>query len=159
AADDPALPQLQARFLACYGEALAVATRPFPGVEDLLTALEARGFPWGVVTNKPARFTEPLLAALGLAVRAACVVSGDTTRHAKPHPEPLVYACKRLGLSPWRCWYLGDAERDIRAGRWAGMVTVAAEYGYIDPEDAPDLWGAHGLIAHPRELLPHLMAG
>ncbi len=147
---------LRQRLLAIYAGQLARHTRLFPGMADLLETLEARAIPWGVVTNKPARFTEPLLAALGLAHRAACIVSGDSTDRRKPHPDPLLHACRLLDRNSRQCLYVGDAQRDIEAGRRAGMKTLVALFGYLDGEDDPGAWQADGLIRHPAEILPWL---
>jgi N-acetyl-D-muramate 6-phosphate phosphatase len=142
------------RFLERYGEAVAVRTRLFPGMEEVVAALEARGTPWGVVTNKRAIFTEPLLAALGYGTRAGCVVSGDTAARPKPHPDPLLLAAARLGCPSAACLYVGDARSDVEAGRAANMGTLVALYGYLPADDHPAGWAADGLIAHPAELLP-----
>jgi phosphoglycolate phosphatase len=149
---------LREAFLRHYEQALCVQTTLFDEVADLLAAIEARGLPWGIVTNKAMRFTEPLLDALGLAERAGAVIGGDTTPHAKPHPAPLVEAAQRLGVAPSRCVYVGDAERDVIAGAAAGMATIVALYGYIEPQDAPESWPASGSIATPGELIGWLPA-
>jgi phosphoglycolate phosphatase len=105
-----------------------------------------------VVTNKPAWLTDPLLEHLGLARRACCVVSGDTVAARKPHPLPLLHAAAVTGVDPRRCVYVGDAERDIVAGRAAGMQTIAAAYGYLGAEDDPAAWGPHGIIDRPEQV-------
>ena len=124
----------------------------FDGVPELLAGIEAAGVQWGVVTNKPKRFTDPLLPLIGLD-HAACSISGDTTAHAKPHPAPLLEAAARLGLAPHECWYVGDDLRDIQAGRAAGMRTVAATYGYMGEQAEVARWDADAAIASPMELL------
>ena len=144
---------LRLRFLQLYAQNLALGTRLFPGFEAVLDDLEARGVPWGVVTNKPGWLTDPLLAALGLDRRAACAVSGDTVAERKPHPLPLLHAARLVGVAPERCVYVGDAERDIQAGRAAGMTTVVAAYGYIAADEDPRQWQPHGVVREPRELL------
>ena len=144
---------LRRRFLEIYAAHLAVGTRLFPGFDHVLARLEARGLPWGVVTNKPGWLTDPLLDALGLAQRAACTVSGDTVAERKPHPLPLLHAAGLLRVAPERCVYVGDAERDIQAGRAAGMTTVVAAYGYLSTEDDPQRWQPHGIVWTPAELL------
>ncbi|NKN33440.1 HAD family hydrolase [Marichromatium bheemlicum] len=143
-------------FLACYAEDLVRDTAPFPGMAELVATLEARAIPWGIVTNKPGYLTRPLLEGIGYAERAACVVCGDTTPTPKPHPRPLLHACELLGVDPERCWYLGDAERDIQAGRAAGMGTLIALFGYLGAHDDPSGWDAHGAIDHPLALLDWL---
>jgi N-acetyl-D-muramate 6-phosphate phosphatase len=147
---------LRTRFLDLYAENLCRETRLFDGIGDLLAAIERRGLPWGIVTNKAERFTFPLLAALGLAARTACVVGGDTTGHVKPHPDPLLYAARALGLAPAGCLYVGDDLRDVQAARAAGMPVLAAAYGYLGDEGDPAAWGADAVIAHPLETLIHL---
>ena len=131
-------------------------TLPFPGMAELVEALERRGMPWGIVTNKATCLTLPLMERLGFLERAACVVCGDTAARPKPYPDPMLHACRLIDIEPARCWYLGDAERDIRAGLAAGMGTLAALFGYIEPEDDPATWGAHGLVAHPLDVLDWL---
>lgn len=153
---DPGFDRLRTRFLDLYRTALALETRLFPGMDVVLEVLDVRAIPWGVVTNKPASLTEPLLAELGLARRAACIVSGDTLAERKPHPAPLLHACRRIGVAPAGCLYVGDAERDVEAGRQAGMVTLVAGYGYIDAADRPGDWGASGLLESPIALLDWL---
>ena len=120
---------------------------------QLLDALERQGLAWGVVTNKLARFTDPLLELLGLAQRAGCVISGDTCARAKPHPDPLLEAARRLGSSAAGCVYIGDDERDVQAGRAAGMQSVVALYGYLGENPAPLSWKAHAAIEQPLDLL------
>jgi phosphoglycolate phosphatase len=156
---DPAEPlfaALRERLLSLYQQHLARETRLFPGMPELLVELERRGLHWGVVTNKPAFLTQPLMAALGLHARAACIVCGDTTANKKPHPEPMLHACRLAGSTAEQCLFVGDAERDIRAGRTAGMATLVALFGYISPEDQPQSWGADGLITEPAAVLPWL---
>ncbi len=147
---------LRARFLEHYRSGLCVATRLFPGMAQVLETIERRGLAWGVVTNKPAWLTAPLIQALDLTRRAGCIVCGDTTERKKPSPLPLLHACRCLGLAPARCLYVGDDPRDIEAGRAAGMTTLAVRYGYIHPTSDPAEWGADGLIGHARELLDWL---
>lgn len=140
------LQTLRGRFLSCYEAGLCRESRLFPGVPELLAALEAGGVPWGIVTNKPGWLTEPLLGALGLGGRAGTVISGDTLPHAKPHPMPLLHAARELEVEPLGCTYVGDNIRDIEAGRAAGMRTVAATWGYIPDDDDPVAWQADALL-------------
>lgn len=142
-----------------YQDNLAERTRFFDGMDTVLDALDAQGLPWGIVTNKTRRFTEPLAAALDLTRRAACIVSGDSTAEKKPHPLPLLEASRQMGLAPGRCVYLGDAAKDMEAGRRAGMATLAALYGYLATDDEPETWGADGRIAAPVDLLAWLNGG
>ena len=139
-------------FLDNYQRAMTVKTSIFDGVDDMLTRLQQQGLLWGVVTNKHQRFTIPLSQQMPLFKTAGAVVSGDTTPHAKPHPAPLFEAARLLGLPPGDCWYVGDDERDIVAGKAAGMVTVAANYGYLGIENEVMHWGADFVIHHPKEL-------
>lgn len=152
-ADHPDTEHLRQRLLTVYQDNIARQTRLFPGMDAVLQQLEQRRLPWGVVTNKPARFTEPLLAALGLTPRAACVVSGDTCTESKPHPRPILHACEQISADPALCLYVGDAERDIQAGRRAGARTLAALFGYLGPDDRPQDWGADGLLEQPADIL------
>ncbi|MBI3773921.1 MAG: HAD-IA family hydrolase [Gammaproteobacteria bacterium] len=148
--------RLRDRLLEIYRANLARHTRLFPGMEAVLDEIEQRGMRWGVVTNKPAWLTEPLLEALELSQRAACIVSGDSTAKRKPDPEPMFYACHLAGSHAAECVYIGDAERDIEAGRRAGMQTLVAMFGYVGIDDRPEQWGADHLINEPLEILAWL---
>ncbi|HSG57966.1 MAG TPA: HAD-IA family hydrolase [Woeseiaceae bacterium] len=143
---------LHAEYLERYAEALCVHSGLFAGLDELLARLEAGGVKWGVVTNKPAYLTDPLLDQLALAARSICTISGDTLPVRKPHPEPLLHACAIAGVRPEDSVYVGDASRDIEAGLAAGMNTVAAAYGYIVDGDDPEAWGAHDVARNTREL-------
>ncbi len=143
-------------FLDHYRARLCVETRLFAGMDTVLEALEAQGIVWGVVTNKPGWLTEPLMAQAGLSDRAACIVSGDSTAERKPHPLPMWTAADRAGVDAGACLYIGDAQRDIEAGRAAGMRTLIAGWGYIDEQQVPSHWGADATLAQPRELLAWL---
>ena len=142
--------RLRPRFLEIYAAHIAEGSRLFIGIDDL-DDISSR-FSLGVVTNKPDAFTKPLLAALDLSPRIASVVSGDRLPQRKPDPAPLKLAATELGLPPARCVYVGDAPRDIEAGRAAGMATIAAAYGYIRPSDDPYGWGADAVIRRPNDL-------
>lgn len=148
-----ALAPLRDRFITHYQANLHRDTTLFPGTLALLAGLEARNIPWGVVTNKLAHLTAPLLRALQLDRRAACVVSGDTTPRAKPHPAPLLHACMLLDCAPDGAVYVGDSVRDIEAARRAGMPVVLAAWGYLDGMGAPETFGADLVIRQPEELL------
>jgi len=154
--DDPRFEPLRTRFLDIYAGRVAEESRLFPGMGEVLDEVERRGLCWGVVTNKPARLTQPLLAAIGLDTRTACIVSGDTTARAKPHPEPLLHAARMLTTPPASCLYVGDAERDIEAGRRAGMRTLVAGFGYLAASDRPQDWMADALVEHPAQILDWL---
>jgi N-acetyl-D-muramate 6-phosphate phosphatase len=151
---DEAFPALRDEFFLNYERALDVRTTVFDGVPALIDGLRAQGLAWGVVTNKSKRFTEPITRQMPLFASAGVVISGDTTPHAKPHPEPLLEAARRLGVQPARCLYVGDDHRDIVAGLAAGMGTVAATYGYLGKVADVASWGAQAMVAHPAELLP-----
>ncbi len=140
-------------FLDTYRDNLVNHTRIFPQMEAVLDTLDERGIPWGIVTNKLAAFTDPLVRALGIDGRAGCVVSGDTTSHSKPHPEPMFFACRAIGANPAACVYLGDAEKDVLAGRRAGMRTLVALYGYLPKDADPHAWGASGVVDSPLGLV------
>lgn len=154
--ESPDYESLKTRFLELYGESVCIETTLFDGMPALLEALERRGMPWGVVTNKLDRFTRPLLEALGLASRAACIVSGDTVARPKPHPDSLLHASRALALDPAACLYVGDDVRDIQAARAAGMPIIAAAYGYLGDDGDPHRWGADAVIDHPLETLNFL---
>ncbi len=147
---------MREEFLDFYSGRLCHDTCLFPGMTELLDHLDACSLPWGIVTNKPARFTNPLMQQLGLNQRAACVISGDETKHAKPHPEPLLTASKKLTVSPSECIYLGDDIRDVKASLAAGMEPIIAKYGYLGNSQPPETWGAKHLIDHPQDLLAYL---
>ena len=147
---------LREEFYVNYETRMLTGTPIFDGIAELVDALRAQGLGWGVVTNKAARFTDPLTRAMPLFASAGAIVSGDTTPFSKPHPEPLLEAARRLGVAPGRCMYVGDDERDIVAGRAAGMQTVAATYGYMGDQADATLWKAHAAIASPLELLQML---
>jgi phosphoglycolate phosphatase len=151
--EHPEFKPLREAFLKHYAEEICVDTRLFPGMEELLAAIEARGLRWGIVTNKATSLTHLLVATLGLQARAACVVCGDTTPHLKPHPASLLHAAKLLALAPQDCVYLGDDKRDVDAARAAGMRSVAVEWGY--GRNLAD-WRADAVIAQPTDLIPGL---
>jgi phosphoglycolate phosphatase len=151
--DHPEFDALKAEFLDNYAACMTHRTHAFEGVLPMLEALASMGLPWGVVTNKAERFALPLVASMPALAGAAVVIGGDTTPHAKPHPAPLWEAASRLGLSPARCLYVGDDERDVVAGKAAGMATVAARYGYLGVRADVTEWGADVHIDHPTELL------
>jgi phosphoglycolate phosphatase len=152
-ANDAQFAALQARFLQLYRAHLTRGTRPFPGFDAVLARLEAHAIPWGVITNKPAWLTEPLLQQLGLFERASCVLSGDSLAVRKPDPLPLLTAAQRVGVEPTRCLYLGDALRDAQAARAAQMTSLGARFGYIGADEDVSAWPIDAWIDHPHELL------
>ncbi len=154
--EDARFEPLRDAFLDRYEARVCVETQLFPGMPELLEAIEQRGIRWGIVTNKSLRFTARIVTALGLERRAACVVCGDTTPHIKPHPAPLLHAARQLALEPAQCWYVGDDLRDVQAAHAAGMRAVAVEYGYLGTGSAPRDWNAHAVIAHPMDLIARL---
>ena len=150
------LERLKTRYLEIYQDHLAVHSQLFDEMDDLLQQLEKNNIQWGVVTNKPGWLTEPLMEALKLDQRAACIVSSDSTKNRKPHPEPMFYACKLTNAQPEQCVYVGDARRDIEAGQNAGMKTIIAEYGYISDQENTEDWQADHSIQRPSQLLDYL---
>jgi 2-phosphoglycolate phosphatase len=150
--DDDGYETLRDEFLQRYEGGLAIHTRLFDGMDAVLDALDERGLVWGIVTNKAARFTDPLAAFLDIARRAGAIVSGDTTPFSKPHPAPLLHAAEVLDLPPSECVYVGDDHRDIIAGRAAGMDTIAAAWGYCAHSE-PTQWEADAVLSHPLDLL------
>jgi phosphoglycolate phosphatase len=139
-------------FLDRYEQRMLAQTRPFDGIAQLLDAIDGAGLRWGIVTNKVERYARPIVAGLGLARPGSVLVGGDTTPHAKPHPEPLHEAARRLGLASSRCIYVGDDRRDIEAGRAAGMLTVAASWGYLGIGEPVAEWGADAIVDDPGAL-------
>jgi phosphoglycolate phosphatase len=151
--DDDAYEALRVEFVDRYERQLCLHTTLFPGVPQLLDRIESAGMRWGIVTNKVARLTDPLVQLLGLDQRAACVVSGDTAARPKPDPDPIQYALNACGCPPARSLYVGDDRRDIQAGRAAGVGTVAVSYGYsVHIDDIHD-WQADHIIDTPLQLL------
>lgn len=148
-----------ARMLELYQAHPARHTRYFDGMSAVLDELDALGLPWGIVTNKLSRFTIPLVEALDLIQRSACIISGDTTPEFKPHPLPLLEASRQIGQKAEHCIYIGDAAKDIEAGRRAGMTTLAALYGYITANEDVDAWGADHALTCPADLIPWLERG
>lgn len=144
------------RFLDRYAEHLAVDTVLFPGMDQVLDALDNAGTPWGIVTNKPSRFTFPVLEGLGLSQRVGPVICPDHVSQRKPDPEGLLMAAREVDAEPARCLYVGDHDRDIAAGRNAGMTTIAVLFGYIDASENPADWRADHYVEHASELLPLL---
>ena len=155
APEHPDYESMRDEFLQLYEQNLCRHTRLFPGMPELIDAIEARQLRWGIVTNKAERFAKPLLDLLRVGKRAACIVGGDTTGKLKPHPEPLLAASRALAIAPGACIYAGDDRRDIEAGRAAGMRTVAVTYGYLNGSD-PATWRANAVIQRPQELLSYL---
>jgi len=153
APEHPDFVSLREEFFASYERCIHDQTEVFAQVQELIGALEHKALPWGVVTNKASRFTDLIVQRIGLFGGAGAVVSGDTTPHAKPHPAPLLEAAARLGVPASACVYVGDDQRDIQAGRAAGMRTVAALYGYLGQDAVATAWGADATIESPMELL------
>jgi phosphoglycolate phosphatase len=151
--DDDRFIALRDAFLARYAERLLDETRVFDAMQPLLDRLDAAGLRWGIVTNKAMRFTAPIIDGLGLAARAAVVIAGDSTPHTKPHPAPLLEAAERVGVAPTSCVYVGDDQRDIIAGRAAGMAALAAAWGYLGQGEPVHAWGADAVLSSPEQLL------
>ena len=146
---------MREEFLDLYASNLCVETVVFPGMHELLEGIEARGLAWGIVTNKAERFAKPLIELMQFTQRCACLIGGDTTGVLKPHPEPLLAASRAIGLAPASCIYVGDDQRDVQAGRAAGMKTIAVRYGYLNGS-VPETWGADFIVDAPQEVLAHL---
>jgi 2-phosphoglycolate phosphatase len=151
--DHPDFITLRDEFFANYEKALLVESKLFDDMDHLLKQMEQAGLPWGIVTNKSERFTNPLVELMGLGQRAVSTVSGDTTPHSKPHPEPILHAARIANIDPTKSLYVGDDIRDVIAGKAAGMKTVAAAYGYCGCQEPPQAWGADFLIHYPLDLL------
>jgi phosphoglycolate phosphatase len=154
--DDDQFEPLRQELIGYYSEDLSSETTLFPGMDKVLEQLEECGLRWGIVTNKPARLTDPLMEQMGMDQRAACIVSGDTTANSKPHPEPILHACELAGGTPQQCLYVGDAKRDIEAGHNAGTQTLVALFGYLGEEDHPETWQADAQIEQPSGILEWL---
>lgn len=157
-ADPESLAGLQPRFLEIYRAGLSVETRLFDGMDRVLDELAARGMRAGIVTNKPAWLTDPLIAELGLQARFDCIVSGDTVGVRKPDPAPLLHAAALAGVAPGECIYVGDAERDVQAAHRAGMPALVANYGYIGASDDTAAWHGDGYLDAPVDLLGWIAA-
>ena len=148
--------QLRPRYLAIYEANLYRFSCLFPGMDKVLEHLESYNIPWGIVTNKPSYLTQPLLQQMDLEKRCCSIVSADTTAQKKPHPDPILYACRQCGIPAKDSIYIGDDLRDIQAGNAAGMRTLAAAWGYYLPEDQIETWPATAILNHPLEILDHL---
>lgn len=157
--EDADFEALKDEYLAIYATRLTRLTRVFDAMAPVLDALDAAALPWGIVTNKHSRFAEPVVAGTGLATRSRVLVCGDTTARAKPFPDPLLEAARRLAVDPAHCLYVGDDLRDIQAGQAAGMGTVAAAWGYLGDGEPIEAWGADHLARTPAELLEVLQPG
>lgn len=151
--EDPNFIVLRDEYLHLYDQVFTRQPTLFPGMQTVLSTLADNQIPWGIVTNKPRRFTQPLVTSMGLHTQAASVVSGDDAAQPKPSPATLLMACAQVGVDPQCCLYVGDAERDIQAGKAAGMQTVVALFGYLDESDRPETWGADTMIQKPEALL------
>lgn len=154
--DAPDYDTLRDIFLDYYANNICVHTRLFGDMAELVAELEQRDIKWGIVTNKPHRYTLPLMQALAMAERAACMISGDTCAHAKPHPEPMLRACEIIGSLPAQCLYLGDDLRDMQAANAAAMRGIIANYGYVGEDASVANWNAQGSVNNPMELLAYL---
>lgn len=154
--DDSRFDALRTEFLRLYERRLLRHTRVFAPMQPVLRTIEQQGLRWGIVTNKIARYAQPLVEGLGLLPRCAVLISGDTTAHAKPHPAPLLEAAHRLGLEVSQCVYVGDDRRDVEAGRGANMPTLAAAWGYLGRGESAHDWHAQAVLEQPQELLKWL---
>lgn len=149
---------LRTRLLDYYFEHICTDTVPFDGIEALIACMDARSLPWGIVTNKPGWLTNALVPEFKAFEHCGVTVSGDTLKTRKPHPEPLLHAAKHLGVAAQKVWYVGDAERDIQSANRAGMLSIVAEYGYIDGSEDPGEWHADLHVAHADDLLSLLQS-
>ncbi len=148
--------RLRSEYLRLYEDLQHGHSALFAGMPEVLQQLGSQSRLWGIVTNKPERFTRPLMRALGLAAEAATVVSGDTCPQPKPHPAPMLHACAEMGLAPDQCLYVGDAQRDVVAAHAAGMPALVAGWGYLAEDDRPQAWGADAIIDQPQDILIYL---
>jgi phosphoglycolate phosphatase len=144
---------LRDEFFGNYEKALLVESKLFEDMDQLLDQMDQANLPWGIVTNKSERFTNPLVKLMGLHGRSISTVSGDTTAYSKPHPEPILHAARLANVDPSKSLYVGDDIRDVLAGKAAGMKTVAAAYGYCGCKEPPEAWGADYIIHNPLDLL------
>lgn len=151
--EEPDYQAIQTRFIELYSLHINRESKLFSGMEKVLQTIEKSGSKWGVITNKPAFLTDPLMRALGLDKRSSCIVSGDTTANSKPHPDPMLFACKASNVEPENCLYIGDAQRDIEAGNIVNMDTLIAHYGYLKSTDQPETWQAKAMIHRPEDIL------
>jgi N-acetyl-D-muramate 6-phosphate phosphatase len=151
--EHPHFQRLCKAFIAFYQQHLSVNTKLFAGMEYVLNRLDEQKIVWGVVTNKPSQLAQTLLTDLDLADRCACIVGGDSAARPKPYPDSLLLACEMTHSLPKECVYIGDAERDIEAAKYAGMKSIAALYGYLHNDSAPEYWQADYYIDHPRDIL------
>lgn len=147
---------MRKEYLDLYAEVMTRQPVLFDGMAETLADIEQRGLRWGIVTNKPRRFTLPMIEHMHLSRRAGAVISGDDAPEPKPSPQTLLMACERMQLDPAQVLYVGDAERDVQAGSAAGMTTLVALFGYLSDTDKPYEWGADGCIQHPRDMLAYL---
>lgn len=153
---DASFEAMRSEYLDLYIQVMTRQPVLFAGMAEALQAIEERGLRWGIVTNKPRRFTMPMVEHMGLDVRAGAVISGDDAPQPKPSPQTLLLACERMQIDPHTVLYIGDAERDIQAGKAAGMKTLVALFGYLSVTDNPQAWGADGCIQQPQDLLAYL---
>lgn len=153
---DASFEAMRSEYLDLYTQVMTRQPVLFDGMADALEGIEQRGLRWGIVTNKPRRFTMPMVEHMGLDIRAGAVISGDDAPQPKPSPQTLLLACERMQIDPQTVLYIGDAERDIQAGKAAGMKTLVALFGYLAATDNPQAWGADGCIQQPQELLAYL---
>ena len=151
--EHPDFAAMREEFLTLYADNLDVDTVLFPEMAELLEALESRGLPWGVVTNKFERYARPVMHGLGLGQRSRVLVGGDTCARAKPFPDPLLHATQQLGIEAARTLYIGDDSRDVDAARAAGMPVLVAGYGYLGDGPPALTWGADAIVDSPAQIL------
>lgn len=154
--EHPDFNEMREEYLQLYTEVMTRQPVLFDGMQETLLGIEQRGLRWGIVTNKPRRFTQPIVKSMGLDMRAAVVISGDDAPQPKPSPQTVLLACTQMQVDPKHVIYIGDAERDVQAGNAAGMRTLVALFGYLSEQDRPEQWGAHACIHAPTEILNYL---
>jgi len=151
-ADERVQINIQQALLRHYARINGDHSRLFDDLPELLSLLDSQAIPYGVVTNKPARFARPLIEKLGLTYKLKALISGDSTRYAKPHTAPMLLAAQQIATAPQDILYLGDAERDLVAAHNASMLGGVALWGYLSPTDKPDTWPADRQFEHGASL-------
>ncbi len=155
---DPYLEELLPQFLALYQDNIGFQTKFFPGMANILTLINSKEIPWAIVTNKPLKFTLPLVEKFELLRKATCVVAGDSLPVQKPDAAPLLHACQQLAVNPQHCWYIGDARTDVQASKNANMRCAIANYGYIPIGETSTNWEADDYLERPEDIQRLLLA-
>jgi N-acetyl-D-muramate 6-phosphate phosphatase len=150
----PEFQRLRTRLLELYTQHIAVFTKPFPGINELIKLLASHNIAWGIATNKPALYTNLLMQQLDMQPAPASVICPDHVPESKPHPASLFLASEHIGCKPEELIYVGDHQRDIECGKRAGTITIAAAYGYIDDINEIDTWQADYRVENASEIWP-----